>query len=194
MYFQVCAGMTICHDEQTNWKDRSYLIWFCDLEFPNQHKKIAGIKHPSMLVPGHTLELCPSTSFHGKQRRTCQHFTGFQKAAMSLWENFGTGKEKLHGWNLQQNKVTDCISAAGHVPNVSSTSMAMAVTRPLVEVIKYSHQTLFSFAHSFLVGVGGRLLLWVGIFHVSSQSKGDLKKISLSLSFLESWIKVKWNL
>lgn len=56
MDFQVYAGMTICHDGQMNWEDQSYLICFCDLEFPNQHEeKIAGIRHSSMLVPGHTL-------------------------------------------------------------------------------------------------------------------------------------------
>lgn len=75
-----------------------------------------------------------------------------KKQLCPSWENFVTGKENLHGWNLQQNKVTDYISVAGLLPNVSSTSMALAVTGPMVEVVKCSRQTLFSFAHSFLGG------------------------------------------
>lgn len=85
-------------------------------------------------------------------------------------ENFVTGRENLHGWNLQQNKVADDISAAGLGPNVSSTSVALAVVCPVMEVVAGSRQVLFFFAHSFL---GKKknfffFLLRVEIFHVSS--------------------------
>lgn len=136
----------------TNELGRSKLfhlvLWFMISKSMGRENR--SIKHPPLLVPGHTLQCYPSTSFHGKQGKACQYFTGLRKAAMSLLGELCNWKRKslpMKSPAKESHRRYFCKRLlAKYLINKDGWQWPILLLRWL----KCSHQYLFSFAPNFL--------------------------------------------